>query len=120
MITDTYLKPRGTYGRRGRQYDSWSEQPHTVKFLVHGPNFEDGIADESGHVQIDFGVDSDFLFDELELTEIGQQRIKENIARLVSFSAAIEKNCGISARLLWSESEENLAQKLITRLQKLN
>jgi len=91
-----------------------------VKFLVHGPNFEDGIADESGHVQIDFGVDSDFLFDELELTEIGQQRIKENIARLVSFSAAIEKNCGISARLLWSESEENLAQKLITRLQKLN
>jgi hypothetical protein len=102
------------------QYDSWSEQPHAVKFLVHGQNFEDGISEESGHVQIDFGLDSDFLFDEMELTEIGQQRVKENIARLVAFSAAIEKNCGISARLLWSESEENLAQKLITRLQRLN
>ena len=104
----------------GRQYDSWNEQPHTVKFLVHGSNFEDGVANESGHVQIDFGADSDFLFDEVELTEIGQQRVKENIARLVSFSAAIESNCSISARLLWSESEENLAQKLITRLQRLN
>jgi hypothetical protein len=35
----------------------------------------------------------------------------------VSFTAAVEKNCGISGRLLWSESEENLAQKLIARLQ---
>jgi hypothetical protein len=71
-------------------------------------------------VQVDFGLDSDFLFDQMELTEIGQERAKENIAKLVAFSAAIEKHCGISARLLWSESEENLAQKLIARLQRLN
>jgi hypothetical protein len=32
----------------------------------------------------------------------------------------VEKNAGATARLLWSESEENLAQKLITRLQKVN
>jgi hypothetical protein len=104
----------------GDQYDSWSEQPHPVKLLVHGSNFEDGISEESGHVQVDFGLDSDFLFDEMELTEIGQQRVKENIAKLVAFSAAVEKHCGVSARLLWSESEENLAQKLIARLQRLN
>ena len=102
------------------QMISTSEQPHPVKFLVHGPNFEDGISEESEHVQVDFGLDSDFLFDEMELTEIGQQRVKENIAKLVAFSAGIEKHCGIGARLLWSESDENLAQKLIARLQRLN
>ena len=32
----------------------------------------------------------------------------------------VEKNCGVETRLLWTESEESLAQKLIARLQKLN
>jgi|SRR5581483_7576532 len=104
----------------GSEYDSWVKQPHKIKFLVHGINFDGGIYNENGHVQIDFGLDSDFLFEDVELTEIGQERVKENVAKLVAFSAAIEKNCGVSARLLWSESEENLAQKLIGRLQKLN
>jgi hypothetical protein len=31
----------------------------------------------------------------------------------------VEKNSGTNARLLWSESEESLAQKLIARLQKV-
>jgi hypothetical protein len=35
----------------------------------------------------------------------------------VAFSSTVEKNCGISGRVLWSESEENLAQKLIAKLQ---
>ena len=104
----------------GREYDSWTKSPRKVTFLLHGVDFEEGIYNESGHVQADFGLDSDFLFDELQLTEIGHQRVKENIAKLVAFSAAIEKNCGTSARLLWSESEQNLAQRLIARLQRLN
>jgi hypothetical protein len=37
----------------------------------------------------------------------------------VEFSVNVEKNSGASARLLWSESEESLAQKLIARLQKV-
>ena len=43
--------------------------------------------------------------------------MRANIAKLVGFSAAVEKNCGITGRVLWSESEENLAQKLIAKLQ---
>jgi len=38
----------------------------------------------------------------------------------VEFAAKVEKNAGATGRLLWSESEENLAQKLIARLQKVN
>jgi hypothetical protein len=32
----------------------------------------------------------------------------------------VEKNAGTATRLLWSESGENLAQKLIGRLQKVH
>jgi len=42
------------------------------------------------------------------------------VHRLVEFAAKVEKNAGATGRLLWSESEENLAQKLIARLQKVN
>jgi hypothetical protein len=37
----------------------------------------------------------------------------------VAFTLALEKNSGASSRLLWSESDENFAHKLISRLQKL-
>jgi len=39
---------------------------------------------------------------------------------LVEFTAKMESNSGATGRLLWSESEENLAQKLISRLQRTN
>ena len=43
----------------------------------------------------------------------------DNVQKLVEFTNNVEKNCGISGRVLWSESEENLAQKLVSRLQKV-
>jgi hypothetical protein len=39
---------------------------------------------------------------------------------LLAFTLSVEKNCGISSRLLWTESGEPLAQKLIERLQRVN
>ena len=57
------------------------------------------------------------MYDERELSPQGERALRANIAKLVGFSAAVEKNCGISGRVLWSESEENLAQKLIAKLQ---
>jgi hypothetical protein len=39
---------------------------------------------------------------------------------LLAFTLLVEKNCGISSRLLWTESGEPLAQKLIDRLQRVN
>jgi hypothetical protein len=57
----------------------------------------------------------------VDLDEVSETRVKSNIRRLVDFTSAVEKNCGISGRLLWSDSEEeeNLAQKLIARLQRV-
>ncbi|MCI0353560.1 MAG: hypothetical protein L0099_00770 [Acidobacteria bacterium] len=103
----------------GEQYDTWRTEPRPVLFRVHGVEFEEGAYREDGHIQMDFGPDTPFLYEDLELTEIGQQRVQANLHKLVMFTAAVEKNCGISGRVLGSESEENLAQKLIERLQRV-
>ncbi|MGI9101696.1 MAG: hypothetical protein ACR2IF_04540 [Terriglobales bacterium] len=102
------------------QQDSgeWIVEPRPVTFIAHGLEFDDGAYEHSGHVQADFGLDTPFLFEEMDLTWAIEQRVRANVQKLVAFTVAVEKNCGISGRVLWSESEENLAQKLIARLQK--
>jgi len=97
--------------------DSWVQRPSAVKFLVHGVQFDDGIYAEDGHIEVDFGIDSSFLYEGGRLNSVSEQHVRANIAKLVAFSSAVEKHCGTSGRVLWSESEENLAQKLIAKLQ---
>ncbi len=48
------------------------------------------------------------------------QHIQRNVEMLLAFTLSVEKHCGISSRLLWTESGEPLAEKLIARLQRLN
>jgi hypothetical protein len=98
---------------------TWELQPQTVKFTAFGSKFEDATYQQNGHIQVDFGLDTPFLYEEVEFTEAVERRIKANVHKLVTFTNDIEKNCGISGRVLWSESEDNLAQKLIERLQKV-
>jgi hypothetical protein len=94
--------------------------PQPVKLLVHGADFDDGVFQQAGHIQVDFGLDTPFLYEDLELTPVAESRIKSNVQKLVAFTSAVEKNCGVTGRVLWSESDENLAQKLIERLQKVH
>ena len=68
---------------------------------------------------MDFGFDTPFLHEELSLAGEAETRVRANIHKLVDFTNKVEQNSGASGRLLWSESEENLAQKLIARLQKV-
>lgn len=98
----------------------WRHTPSPVKFIVQGEEFDSGVQQQTGHIQIDFGLDSPFLQENVELTEETQAKVRENVAKLVEFTMKAEKNTRASGRLLWSESEENLAQKLIARLQKVH
>jgi hypothetical protein len=98
---------------------TWEMYPQTVKIAAFGVMFEDGTYQENGHIQVDFGLDAPFLYEEVEFTPAVEQRIKSNVQKLVAFTNAVEINCGISGRILWSESEDNLAQKLIERLQRV-
>jgi len=97
----------------------WVLQPSQVKFIVHGSEFDEGIYKQDGHIQVDFGLDSPFLQEGVRLTPENEEHVRQNVQRLVDFTSSIEKKSGASGRLLWSESEENLAQKLMGRLQKV-
>ena len=98
----------------------WIQEPSLVRVIAHGLEFEEHAASASGHIQVDFGLDTPFLHEELALSFEAENHIRSNVQRLVEFTANVEKNSGAIGRLLWSESEENLAQKLINRLQKVN
>lgn len=97
----------------------WSLRPSKVTFLVHGPEFEDGVYRQDGHIQIEFGLDYPFLYEEMELTPANEERVKANVAKLVDFTHKVEQHCNLRGRILWSESDENLAQKLVARLQRV-
>ena len=99
--------------------EKWVLEPSLVRVVAHGMEFEEHAAEEAGHIQIDFGLDIPFLHEEIELTSEAEQNVRSNVHKLVELTARMEKNAGATGRLLWSESEENLAQKLIARLQRV-
>jgi hypothetical protein len=105
----------------------WKLAPATVKFLAFGPEFDDQTFEQNGQIRADFGLDTPWIFDEDDdlyadedaKAEAGKH-IKENVEMLLAFTLSVEKHCGISSRLLWTESGEPLAEKLVARLQRLN
>ena len=98
----------------------WHKQPSRVTVIGFGPEFDDGAYEQNGHVRIDFGIDSPFLHEDIDLDRQSAAHVKENVQMLVDFTNAVQQHCGISSRLLWSESGESLAQKLVERLQRVN
>ncbi len=97
----------------------WILRPEKVSFTAQGLDFDDGAFAESGHILIDFGLVSPFLHEETELNSEDALRVKANVAALIEFTHRVEHECNTTGRVLWSESEENLAQKLIARLQQM-
>ncbi len=105
----------------GEGFDpTWRLAPSTVKIIGFGPEFDDGSYEQNGHIRIDFGLDTPWVQDENDLDEDGRKRLQQNVEKLLAFTLSVEKHCGISSRLLWTESGEPLAEKLIARLQKVN
>src|SRR5579863_5922586 len=99
----------------GETGEEWRLTPCLVKFIAQGEEFDEGAQEQTGHVEVDFGLDSPFLQESVALTDEVQAKVRDNVAKLVEFTVKTEKNTRASARVLWSESEENLAQKLIAR-----
>jgi hypothetical protein len=98
----------------------WKKEASVVRIIGYGPEFDEGAYEQNGHVRIDFGPDTPFLQEEVDMDEEAAARVKENVQMLVDFTNAVQQHGGISTRLLWSESGESLAQKLIARLQSVN
>ena len=94
----------------------WARQPRLVRVTGYGPLFDDGAYEQDGHVRIDLGSDAPFLEEGVELDSGAARHIEENIRQLIALAAAVEKVSGATARLLWSEMGESLAQRLAARL----
>lgn len=94
----------------------WVRQSRLVRVTAFGPLFDDGTYEQDGHIRVDFGSDSPFLEEEVELDAASARHVEENVRQLVELTTAIEKESGATARLLWSELGESLAQRLAARL----
>ncbi len=94
----------------------WVREPRLVRVTGYGPLFEEAAYEQDGHIRVDFGTDAPFLEEELELDSVAARHVEENVRQLVELTAALEKRSGATARLLWSELGESLAQRLAARL----
>jgi len=94
----------------------WVREPRLVRVTGYGPLFDEGAYEADGHIRVDFGSDEPFLEEDAELDSVAARRVEENVRQLVELTAAVEKASGATARLLWSELGESLAQRLAARL----
>ena len=94
----------------------WVREPRLVRVTGFGPLFDEGAYEQDGHIRIDFGTDTPFLEEDAELEQVGAKHVEENVRQLIELTAAVEKDSGATARLLWSELGESLAQRLAARL----
>jgi len=74
--------------------DAWVRRPIAVRFVVHGVQFDEGIYTDDGHMEVDFGLDTPFLFGGLELSAKHEEHV-----RLRSCSRRSERLAIIHERL---------------------
>ena len=98
----------------------WRQEARAVRVTGFGPDFDEGSYEQNGHIRIDFGTDAPFLQVDVTLEPEAATHVQQNVQKLIDVTNAIQNNLAVSSRLLWSESGESLAEKLIARLQRLN
>ncbi len=94
----------------------WVRSPRLVRVTGFGPLFDEGAYEQEGHIRVEFGSDAPFLEEEADLEAVGAGHVEENVRQLVELAGAVEKESGATARVLWSELGESLAQRLAGRL----
>jgi hypothetical protein len=103
-------------GQDDKLVGRWVRGPRLVRVTGYGPLFDEGAYEQDGHIRIDLGTDGPFLEEDAPLDQVGARHVAENVQQLIGLAGAVEKASGATARLLWSELGESLAQRLAARL----
>ena len=80
--------------------EKWVLEPSLVRVIAHGIEFEEHAAEQAGHIQIDFGLDSSFLHEEVVLTSEAERNVRSNVQKLVELTHAQAPESYISETVL--------------------
>lgn len=114
------------------QDDGWRKEPVTVSISCLGPAFEIEESGDRPNILICLGLDTPFLppedvlvidqdtddlevgddFEDVDL-ELADVRGRENLQQLIALVHRLDESLPITKRLLWCESGENLAEKIL-------
>lgn len=98
---------------------SWTRRPSRVTVTAIGDRFAESVSREQGHLLFDLGSDELFLAEHAQWNEETRRKVQLNVAQLLALTHRMQAELHSSARLLWSEDDSDLAQKLIARLQQV-
>jgi hypothetical protein len=116
----------------------WQRAPQRLLLICHGPDYDGGVAAESGHFLADLGLEHLFtghagllgargrhaapaspleaefverMTREHHLREY-HEKTRQNIQQLLDWTRAVEQALPVERTFLWSEGEENLEARL--------
>ncbi len=91
--------------------DAWKLGPSPVSLACWGPQFENG---EGDHLRIDFGPETNYLS---QPHAPGSTRaIHSNIRGVLRLTGELEESLPVDRKRLWSESEEDFAERVESAL----
>lgn len=116
----------------------WQRRPQRLLLICNGPDYDNGVAAESGHFLADLGLEHCFTGHAGLLGVRGQpaepaspleaeflarmtrddqlreyhEKTRQNIQQLMNWTRAVEQALPVERTVLWSEGEENLEARL--------
>lgn len=103
--------------------DCWERRPQGVSIICLGSQFGRDGEEDSSHIEISFGPETNFLPPELWDLDLEEKQevmagpeMCENIGGLVSYARLLEKNLPVARRRLWSESGNDLPDQILSLL----
>ena len=101
--------------------DGWERKPQEVSIACLGTQFGGEGDEDSGHLEINFGPDTDFLPPELwdldpeeKQEAMAGPQLLENISKLVDYARLLEQSLPVARRRLWSESGNDLPDQIFS------
>lgn len=101
--------------------DGWERKLQGVSIVCLGTEFGREGEEDSGHLEINFGPDTNFLPPEIwdldpeeKQEAMASPQLFENIDQLVSYARLLEKSLPVSRRRLWSESGNDLPNEILS------